>query len=296
MGGVGSDMTILITASTGQLGRLVIDALRARGADAARLVAGARSVEKGADLAATGVRVVELDYDRPETVRAAMDGVDTVLLISGSQPGGRIPQHQAVIDAAAEAGVAKLVYTSAPFATTTDLLVNPDHKGTEELIAASGVPAVIVRNNWYHENFLPAAQAAAATGALVDSWHGGRVASASRADYAEAAAVVLLEDGHEGSVYELAGDVAWAQGDLAAAITEITGAAVEARDVTTDEQTAALTAAGLDAGTIGFLTGLDRNIADGHLAFTDGTLSRLIGRATTPLVQGLRDAGLQRVE
>jgi NAD(P)H dehydrogenase (quinone) len=285
-------MTILITASTGQLGHLVIDALLARGADAAQLVAGARSPEKAADLAAKGVAVVELDYDRPETVRAAMAGVDTVLLISGSQPGGRIPQHQAVIDAAAEASVAKLVYTSAPFATTTDLLVNPDHKGTEELIAASGVPAVIVRNNWYHENFLAAAQAAAATGVLVNAWHGGRVASASRADYAEAAAVVLLEDGHLGEIYELAGDVAWTHEDLATAISEVTGAAVEARDVTTEEQTAALTAAGLDAGTIGFLTALDANIADGHLAFTDGTLGRLLGRPTTPLAQGLRDAGL----
>lgn len=288
-------MTILITASTGHLGGLVIDALLARGVDPAEIVAGARDVAKGSELAARGVRVVELDYDRPETARAAVDGVDAVLLISGSAPGIRVPQHRSVIDAAAAAGVQRLVYTSAPFATTSDLIVNPDHKGTEELIAASGIPSTVLRNNWYTENYLTTAQQAAATGELVSSWHGGRVASASRVDYADAAAVALIDDGHLGQVYELAGDVAWTQDDLAAAITEVTGAEVVARDVTTEEQAAALAAVGLDAGTIGFVTAMDANIAAGALAFTDGTLACLIGRPTTPLAQGLRGAGLRPV-
>jgi NAD(P)H dehydrogenase (quinone) len=283
-------MTILITGASGHLGRLAVEALLARGAAPADLVAGVRSPEKAADLAARGVQVVELDYDRPETAAAAMSGVDSVLLISASVPGARVPQHRAVIDAAAAAGVTKLVYTSAPFADDTTLLVAPEHKETEELIAASGIPAVILRNNWYHENYTGSAAQAAASGVLLGSAHEGRVASASRQDYAEAAAVALLEDGHTGEVYELAGDVAWTFPELAAAIAEVTGSAVEYRDVSTEEQAAALTAAGLDEGTVGFVTALDANIAAGTLGFTDGTLSRLIGRPTTPLAEGLRAA------
>lgn len=281
-------MTLLVTAATGNLGRLVIDRLIARGADPASIVAGARDTSKAADIAARGVRVAALDYDRPETVTAALDGVDSVLLISGSEVGRRVPQHQAVVDAAKDAGVAKFVYTSAPKATTSDLVVAPEHKVTEELIVASGLPAVILRNNWYTENYAPNLAQASATGMLSASAGDGRVASASRVDYADAAAVVLLEDGHVGEVYELGGDVSWDFSDLAAAISEITGRPVEYTALSTEEHAAALEAAGLDAGTIGFVTTLDAGIRDGALAETDGTLARLIGRPTTPLVDGLR--------
>lgn len=281
-------MTILITGATGQLGRLVIDSLLARGVDASDIVAGAREVGKGNDLAAGGVRVVELDYDRPETVTAAVDGAASVLLISGSEVGKRVPQHRAVIEAAAEAGVSKLVYTSAPKATTSDLILAPEHRATEELIAASGLPAVILRNNWYTENYAAAVAQATQSGVLAASVGEGRVASASRRDFADAAAVVLLEDGHIGAVYELAGDVAWDFDDLAAAITEVTGAPVAYTSLSTEEHARMLEAAGLDEGTIGFVTALDAGIRGGALGDTDGTLSRLIGRPTTPLAEGLR--------
>jgi NAD(P)H dehydrogenase (quinone) len=289
-------MTILVTGATGHLGRLAVDALIARGAAPADIVAGARTPAKAADLTAKGVRVVELDYDKPETIAAALEGVERVLLISGSEVGRRLPQHTAVIEAAKAAGVAKLVYTSAPFATTSALLVNPEHKATEELIAASGIPAVVVRNNWYHENYTSSAQQAAATGALLGSVHEGRVASASRKDYAEGAAVAVLTDGNEGQVLELAGDVAWTRDELAAAIAEVTGKPVAVADVSTEEHAAALKDAGLDEGTVGFVTLLDADTARGDLAFTDGTLAALIGRPTTPLAQGLREDGLGRVE
>ncbi|MFB7250993.1 SDR family oxidoreductase [Microbacterium sp. NPDC056234] len=281
-------MTILVTASTGNLGRLVIDSLIARGADPASIVAGARDTAKASAFADLGVRVTELDYDRPDTVTAAVAGVDAVLLISGSEVGRRVDQHKAVIDAAKDAGVAKLVYTSAPKATTSDLVLAPEHKATEELIAASGVPAVILRNNWYIENYAGDLAQAAATGVLVASVGDGRVAAASRADFADAAAVALLEDGHLGEVYELGGDVAWNYADLASAIAEVSGRPVEYRALSTEEHASALENAGLDAGTIGFVTALDAGIRDGALAETDGTLARLIGRPTTPLVEGLR--------
>ena len=283
-------MTILITGATGQLGRLTIDNLLARGADPQTIVAGARDVSKAADLADRGIRVVALDYDDAASVSAALDGVDSVLLISGSEVGRRTPQHKAVIDAAKAAGVSKLVYTSAPKATTSDLILAPEHKATEELIAASGVPAVILRNNWYTENYLGTLAQAAESGVLAASAGDGKVASASRSDFADAAAAVLLEDGHIGEVYELAGDVAWDFAELAAAIAEVVGRPVEYRALSTDEHTAQLAAAGLDEGTIGFVTGLDAGIRGGALGDTDGTLARLIGRPTTPLVEGLRAA------
>ncbi len=283
-------MTILITGATGQLGRLVIDSLISRGATPQTIVAGARDVAKAADLADRGIRVVTLDYDDAASITAALDGVDSVLLISGSEVGRRTPQHKAVIDAAKAAGVTKLVYTSAPKATTSDLVLAPEHKATEELITASGIPAVILRNNWYTENYVGSVSQAASTGVLAASAGDGKVASASRRDFADAAAVVLLEDGHIGEVYELGGDVAWDFSELAAAIAEVVGRPVEYQALSSEEHAAGLAAAGLDDGTIGFLTTLDADIRGGALADTDDTLSRLIGRPTTPLVEGLRAA------
>jgi NAD(P)H dehydrogenase (quinone) len=283
-------MTILVTGATGQLGRLVVDNLLARGVEPTAVRAGARDVARAGDLAELGVQVVPLDYDAPETVAAAVDGVDALLLVSSSEVGKRAAQHQAVIDAAGAAGVAKLVYTSASKATTSDLVLAPEHKATEEAIAASGIPAVILRNNWYTENYVPDVARAKDTGVIAASVGEGRVASASRIDYAEAAAVALTEDGHIGQVYELGGDVAWSFDELAAAAADLTGRKVRYTPLTTTEHAAALQAAGLDAGTVGFVTALDANIRDGALAETDGTLSRLIGRPTTPLDEGLRAA------
>ena len=283
-------MTILVTGATGHLGRLIIDSLLSRGVDASDIRAGARDLAKASDLAARGVQVVALDYDAPDTVAAAVDGADAVVLVSGSEVGKRVPQHRAVIDAAKDAGVAKLVYTSAPKATTSTLVLAPEHKATEEAIAASGIPAVILRNNWYTENYAADVARAKDTGVVAASVGDGRIASASRADFADAAAVVLTEDGHIGQVYELAGDVAWNFDDLAAAASEVTGREVRYTPLSTAEHAAALEAAGLDAGTVGFVTTLDADIRAGALAETDGTLARLIGRPTTPLVDGLRAA------
>ena len=281
-------MTILVTAANGQLGSLVIDALLERGADPADLVATARDTTKIEQLAARGIRTAQLDYDRPETIAAALDGVDAVLLISGSVPGQRAAGHRNVIDAAKAAGVTKLVYTSAPKATTADFALAADHKATEEAIAASGIPAVIVRNNWYTENYTTDVSRAASTAVIAASVGSGRVASASRADYAAGAAAVLLEDGHIGQVYEFGGDVAWNYDELAAAASELAGREIAYQRLTTDEHVAALEGFGLDAGTAAFVAGIDDAIRRGVLGDTDGTLSRLIGRPTTPLVDGLR--------
>lgn len=283
-------MTILVTGTSGHLGHLVVDALLDRGTPASDIVATARDTSRIADLAERGVRTAALDYADPASIAAALEGVDRVLLVSGSEPGSRLQLHKNVIDAAAAAGVAQLVYTSAPKADHTSLVLAPDHLATEQAIAAAGLPATIVRNSWYNENYLQQLDVARATGEIIGSAGEGRVASASRRDFAEGAAVVLTSDGHIGKTYEFAGDTAWTFDELASTLSEVLGKPVTYRNVTTDEHVAALQGAGLDAGTAGFVAALDANIVDGALDVQDDTLHRLIGRDTTPIADTFREA------
>jgi NAD(P)H dehydrogenase (quinone) len=280
-------MSLVITGATGHLGRLVVESLLARGTAASDIVATGRDVGKLGDLAAQGVAVAELDYTKPETVSAVVKPGDTLLLVSSSAVGERVGQHVNVITAAKEAGVARIVYTSAPAATTSALVLAPEHKATEEALVASGVPFTILRNGWYTENYAGEVEKGRENGAIVASVGDGRVASASRVDYAEAAAVVLTGDGYEGKVFELSGDVAWNFDELAAAIASIVGKEVVYTRLTPYEHAAMLASFGLDEGTVGFVVALDGNIRDGLLGVTSGDLGRLIGRPTTPLAEGL---------
>lgn len=280
-------MSIVVTGATGHLGRLIVEALLRDGVEPQQIVAGGRSVEKLADLEARGVRVVRIDYTDPESLAAAFAGADKLMLVSSSEVGQRATQHAAAIDAAKAAGVSQIVYTSAPAATTSPLILAPEHKATEEYLAASGIPFTVLRNAWYTENYTQAAQQAGATGVLAASVGDGTVASASRADYADAAAAVLTGAGHEGKVYELSGDSAWTFHDLAAVIGEQFDRPVVYTPLSPEEHFATLTSAGLDEGTAGFVVALDGNIRDGLLGVTTGDLGRLIGRSTTPLKEGL---------
>jgi NAD(P)H dehydrogenase (quinone) len=265
---------IVVTGASGQFGRLVIEQLKGT----AHVVAAARSPEKVRDL---GVEVREFDYDRPETLD--LDGADKVLLVSGSELGKRVRQHGAVVDAAKRAGVGLLVYTSAPRADTTELAVAPEHKATEQLILDSGLPYTFLRNGWYHENYLDGIATGAQTGEIVGSAGSGRVASAARADYAAAAAHVLTSEGHEKRIYELSGDTAWTFAELAQRIAGVAGRPVEYRSLSREEHQALLVDSGLPAEVASFVATLDKNIADGLLADTSGTLRDLIGRPTTPI-------------
>lgn len=283
-------MTILVTASSGQLGRLVVDALLARGVAASDIVAGARTPSKVADLAARGIRTTALDYNDRDTIAAALEGIDSVLLISGSEPGNRVEGHLNVIAAAEAAGVAKLVYTSAPQAAEFDWPLGVDHAATEKALADSTVPHVIVRNNWYIENAVDDVLRAGETGVIAAAVGDAKVARTTRQDFAEGAAVVLIEDGHLGRVYEFGADTATTHLDLAAAASDVLGRPVTYLPLTSDELLAGLAAAGLDDATAGFVASIDSGIAGGVLDVADGTLSRLIGRPTTSLVEGLRAA------
>ncbi len=273
---------IAITGATGQLGRLVIQSLL-KTPPAAQIVAAVRSPEKAQDLAALGVQVRKADYTQPDTLDAAFQGVDKLLLISSSEVGQRTAQHKAVIDAAKRAKVQLLAYTSVLRASSSLLGLAAEHVETEALLRASGLPVVLLRNGWYTENYTASVPAALAHGAVLGSAGNGRIASAARVDYAEAAAVVLATDGQAGRVYELAGDSAYTLADLAAEIARQSGKNVVYKDLPEADYQAALVQVGLPAGFAALLADSDAAAAKGALFDDGGQLSQLIGRSTTPL-------------
>ena len=277
-------MSIVITGATGQLGRLVIADLLAAGVPADGITAVARSKEKAADLAEQGIHVLEADYDQPETFEGAFNAEDRVLLISASDPGRRIAQHQVVIDAAKSAGVAQLAYTGVFGGPKADFLLAEDHRGTEQLILDSGLPYTFLRNNWYTEMLTGGLAGAVEHGAVVNGVApDSTIATATRADYAAAAAVAVSTDGHLNKAYELGGDTAWTFGEFAAEVARQTGKPVEHQAISHDDNLARLISYGIPEGFAAVLADVDDAITRGALAATPGDLSRLIGRPTTPL-------------
>ncbi|SDT42786.1 SDR family oxidoreductase [Actinoplanes derwentensis] len=281
-------MTIAVTGATGHLGALVVEALIARGTAPSDIVAAVRDTTKAAGLAARGVQVREADYERPETLATAFAGVDKLLLISGNAVGQRVPQHTAVIEAAKTAGVGFLAYTSILRADTSPLGLAPEHLATEKLIEASGIEFALLRNGWYIENYAGSFGPAIAQGTLYGSAADGRIAAATRADFAEAAAAVLISG--ETGVFELAGDQPFTLAELAAEVAKQSGSPVAYQDLPVADYAAALVGAGLPEGFAGLLADTDTKIRDGHLDDSTGTLARLIGRPTTPLADAVTAA------
>jgi NAD(P)H dehydrogenase (quinone) len=273
---------IAITGASGQLGRLVIKSLLGQVA-ASELVAIVRKPEAVADLAALGVQVRQGDYERPETLDAAFRGVDKLLLISSSELGRRAPQHKAAIDAARRAGVKLLAYTSVLHAEGSPLGLAGEHRETEAHLRASGLPFVLLRNGWYTENYAASIPAALQHGVLLGSAGSGRIASAARADYAAAAAAVLVGEGQAGRVYELAGDSAYTLAEFAGEIARQAGKAVAYQDLPEAEFKGVLVGAGLPEGLAALLADSDAGAAKGALLDEGRQLSQLIGRPTTPM-------------
>ncbi|WP_342627744.1 SDR family oxidoreductase [Nguyenibacter vanlangensis] len=271
-----------ITGATGQLGRLVIDTLL-KTIPAGRIVAAARNPAKARDLAERGVIVREADYTRPDTLRTALAGVDKLLLISSTEVSGRVPLHGAVIEAARQAGVSLLAYTSMLHAGTSPARLAIEHRQTEEAISASGLPAVILRNGWYIENHLMALPVALEHGAFVGAAGDGRFSSAARADYAAAAAVALTAEDQAGRTYELAGDGAFTMAELAAEVSRQSGKAVAYNDLSAEAYAGMLAGAGLPGDLAALLADADVAASRGALFDDGGALSRLIGRPTASL-------------
>jgi NAD(P)H dehydrogenase (quinone) len=272
-------MTIAVSAATGHLGRLVVDKLKAKIANA-DIVALARSPAKAADL---GVATREADYAKPEALAAGLPGIDSLLLISSSEIGQRLSQHRNVIEAAKKAGVKHIVYTSLLHADTSPLDLAAEHVPTEAAVKASGIPFTILRNGWYTENYTGSIGGALAGGAFIGSAGDGKISSAPRVDYADAAVVVLTAQGHEGKTYELAGDEAFTLADLAAEISRQTGKTIPYKNLPVADYAAALTGFGLPPFFATAIAGWDAEAAKGALYDTGRQLSALIGHPTGSL-------------
>lgn len=272
---------IAVTGATGQLGRLVIEALLKK-VPAAEIIAAVRSPEKAADLAALGVQLRQADYAKPETLASAFSGVEKVLLISSSEVGAREAQHKAVIAAAKEAGVSLLAYTSLLHADTSPLGLATEHRATEQALIASNVPYAILRNGWYTENYAASIAPAITHGAFIGAAAEGKIASASRKDYAEAAAAVLAGNEAAGKIYELSGDTAYTLAEFTAEIARQSGKAIQYIDMPQADFSAALKGAGLPDWLAEMLADSDAAAAKGGLFDDSHTLSKLIGHPTTP--------------
>lgn len=280
---------IVITGASGQLGRLVIAELLKK-VPPAEIVAAVRNPAKISDLAARGVLVRVADYAQPSTLDAAFRGADQLLLISSNEVGQRVPQHRNAIDAAKRAGVGLVVYTSILRADSSPLALAAEHRETETLLKASGLPHVLLRNGWYTENYVASAPAALQHGVFIGSAGEGRIASAARADYAAAAATVLTSDNQAGKVYELAGDEAYTLSELAAEITRQSGKTVIYQNMPEAALKGALLGAGLPEPIAGLLAQSDVGASKGGLFDVGHQLSQLIGRPTTPLASLVKAA------
>lgn len=275
-------MKIAITGATGQLGQLVLQFLLKETA-AENIIALVRSPEKAASLQAQGIELRHFDYDQPDTLVPALQGVDKLLLISANEIGRRTPQHKAVIDAAVKAKVPYLAYTSLLRADTSPLGLSQEHRETESLIQASGLTYTFLRNNWYVENYLAAVGHVVETGTLFGAAKDGKINAATRADYAEAAAKVLTSSGHENKTYELASSDSFTLAQLAETLQQVSGQNIHYQNLTAEDYTQGLLQAGLPAGLVDVIVDADINSIDGAMQSDRKDLEHLLGHPTTTL-------------
>jgi NAD(P)H dehydrogenase (quinone) len=279
-------MKIGITGATGHLGHLVIANLKGK-VSADSIVALVRTPEKAAEL---GVEARAFDYNKPESLAASLVGIEKLLLISGNEMGQRLPQHLAVIEAAKKAGVKQIFYTSILHADKSPLMLGAEHFGTEVAIKDSGLAYTFLRNGWYTENYTGSVKSAIAAGAFIGCTGDGKISSAARADYAEAAAVVLTSNSHENKIYELAGDTGYTLTELAAEISRQTGKTIPYNNLTENQYADILKSFGLPEEVAEMLADSDTGASKGGLFDNTKQLSALIGRPTTPLASVVAEA------
>lgn len=278
---------IAITGATGQLGALAVEELL-KTVKASELVAIVRNPAKADALAQKGVVVRQADYGDQAALTAALSGVEKLLLVSSSEVGQRAAQHRNVINAAKAAGVKFIAYTSLLHADKSPLGLHVEHVETEKMLADSGIPYALLRNGWYTENYLASAPAALAHGVFIGAAGDGKIASATRADYAAAAARVISTEGHVGKVYELAGDSAWTLSELVAELSKQSGKPVVYQNLSEADFAGALKGVGLPDVFANLLADSDIGASKGGLFDDSHTLSKLIGRPTTPLAESVK--------
>jgi len=279
---------IVVTGATGKLGSLVVEGLLQK-VPANQIIAAVRTPDKASGLGARGVQIREADYSRPETLNAAFAGATKVLLISGNELGQRVAQHKAVVDAAKAAGVRLLAYTSLLRADTSKLLLAAEHLATEKYLRASGIAFTLLRNGWYAENLTAGIAAAVQQGAFIGASKDGRIAAATRAEYANAAVAALTGEGHENQVYELAADTAFTRAELAAEVSKQIGKSIAYHNLPEAEYEKVL-ASFLPPELARIIADAEAQAAEGALDDDSHTLSRLVGRATMPLADVVANA------
>jgi NAD(P)H dehydrogenase (quinone) len=273
---------LVVTGATGRLGRHVIDGLLAK-LPAEQITVAVRNPDLAEAFAARGVEVRAADYNEPETLRAAFDGADRVLLISSHDHSRAAVQHAAAVDAAKQAGVQLLVYTSLTHADTTTLRAAVPHKATEPIIRESGIPFTILRNNLYSDIFAPFLAQALVSGTFIGSGGAGRVAGATRADYAAGAVAVLTGNGHENKVYELTAEASWNFAEMADELSKAAGKDITYQNISPEQHRDILAATGMPPQVVDVFVDTSRAIAAGELAETTEDLRTLLARPVPTL-------------
>jgi NAD(P)H dehydrogenase (quinone) len=282
-------MSTVITGASGHLGRLVVDQLLAAGEPAAQIVATGRDVDKLQDLARAGVTVRRADFADPATLDEAFTGADTLLLVSTTTVGERFDNARNAIDAAARAGVSKVVYTSILNASTARMTLAHQHRRTEDYLRESGLPFVVLRNGWYLENYTDQLPMITQYHALLGSADDGLVSAAARRDYAAAAVAVLTQDGHIGATYELGGTPLTLT-EIAATISDVLGTHVAYQNMPVADYTDVLTSAGLPPDMAAAVADADAGLARGELFTAGEDLAKLIGRPATTAHEAVQKA------
>ncbi len=279
-------MKILVTGATGKLGNKVVHNLL-RLLPAENIAASVRDTEKASHLKDHGVDVRYGDFDKPETLKTAFNGIDRLLIISTDGDNEtRIRQHLNAVAAAKDAGVQFIVYTSVADADNSSLSLAQVHRATEKAIRDTKIPYSFLRNNWYLLNETSNIQNALKGAPWLTAANGGKVGWAVQEDYAEAAALVLAEDGHENTVYELSGKPRTAD-ELAKILSEVIGHEVQTSHVDFEAYSATLKSFGMPEFLVQLFTDIQKAIKDGALDVNSRDLEMILGRPQTPLVLGL---------
>jgi NAD(P)H dehydrogenase (quinone) len=279
-------MKLLVTGATGKLGTKIVETLLET-VPASQVAVSVRNPEKAEGFKARGVEVRHGDFDRPETLDLAFEGIDRLLIISADGDNEtRIRQHTDAVAAAARAEVKFIAYTSAANASESTLLLAPPHRATEEAILKTGIPYSFLRNNWYLENETASIQGVLAGAPWLTSAGSGKVGWALQQEYAEAAAVVLAGEGHENTTYELSGKLL-TQEEFAVALSTVLNKEVPVQQVDDATYVEIMKGAGIPDFIIPMLVGIQQGIREGALEVESNDFEKLLGRPLTPINEAL---------
>lgn len=274
--------TILVTGASGKLGRAVIShLLDSRGVAPGRIVAGSRNPVGLADVAARGVVVRKVDFDDQPGLEDAFAGAGTVLIVSTDMidgAGTRLRQHRAAVAAAKKAGVERIAYTSLPNAATSSVSFAPDHLGTEQAIEATGLAALIFRNNWYQENLFMSLPQALKTGQWYTSAEDGRTAFVARDDIAAAIAGALANPPAGSATWTLTGSEALTNDEIARLAADAVGRPIQVVRLSDEQLAGGMKAAGVPEAIVPMLVSFEKAARAGDLGTITDDVATLSGR------------------